>query len=350
MKKMFLISCFVAIVLLSFTSAMAETAATPQVIKLKYSDNLPPSAGGNIYFKEKWLPKINQLIAPKYQLEVTYYHSSSLYKYQDQVKALEDGLIDFTIMTISGERARAPMHEVLNLPLMGWDEISSTRIWFDLDKNIPEFAAEYGKFVDILHFQSLPRTFHMKKKTPRSPEDFKGVKIQAMGISADILKSIGANPVVQHPGDWYTSLDRGVIDGIATGTVLITMFKLQEVADVHIFFADNDNLGLVGTPLLMNKMNFKKLPAEVQKAIEDNIRTSSDELTRQEYDTNLKSIELCKGMGHNFITLTQEETDKWRAAAKPLIDQWVDELEAKGRPARKVYNEAVRLAAEYKKK
>ena len=56
------------------------------------------------------------MIAPDYKLDITYYHASSLYKYQDQTQALEDGLIDMGTFIVTYELARAPLHEVVTLP------------------------------------------------------------------------------------------------------------------------------------------------------------------------------------------------------------------------------------------
>ena len=39
----------------------------------------------------------------------------------------------------------------------------------------------------------------------------------------------------------------------------------------------------------------------------------------------------------------------WRQAAQPLHDKWIEETEAKGLPARAVYNEAKRLIGEVTK-
>jgi hypothetical protein len=56
-----------------------------------------------------------------------------------------------------------------------------------------------------------------------------------------------------------------------------------------------------------------------------------------------------KKKGNNFYELTSEETAKWREVNKPIQEIWVQELEKKGKPARKVYEEANRLVKKYSK-
>jgi len=48
-----------------------------------------------------------------------------------------------------------------------------------------------------------------------------------------------------------------------------------------------------------------------------------------------------------MIYLTPEEMELWHAAARPVNEKWVTDMESKGLPGRKVYNEARRLAKKY---
>jgi TRAP-type C4-dicarboxylate transport system substrate-binding protein len=56
-----------------------------------------------------------------------------------------------------------------------------------------------------------------------------------------------------------------------------------------------------------------------------------------------------KKKGNNFIELTQEETDKWRTAVKPVHEKWVEDMEKKGLPGRRVFEEAKKLSKKYTK-
>ena len=108
----------------STAPAMAEELKS---IKLVYSNNSPAKAGGNIFFENIWIPKMNgELAKVGYKLDFTNYHASSLYKYQDQVNACEKGLIDATVFLVSWEEARAPLHLMLSLPMMGFSAQSSS--------------------------------------------------------------------------------------------------------------------------------------------------------------------------------------------------------------------------------
>lgn len=346
MKKLFSIAIIVAVAFVLIPAAMA---ADLKAIPLKWSDHAPPVAGGNVFIKNEWVPSVNEQIAKiGYKLDITYYHSSSLYKYTDQVQALEDGLIDFTTYVPSWEAARSPLHEVVTMPLMGFeDSWAASRMWFELQKTIPEFGAEFSKYKEICHWQPMPSILNANK-VMRVPADLKGVKIISSGMMADLLRSIGAAPLRQPPSDWYTSLDRGLVDAIAVGIYGVTMFKLQEVINVHIK-PYKDNFGHPSIAVMMNRKKYESLPKGVQQAVDDQVMWASQRMNEIDDSHNPEAEEIVRKLGHTIITLTPEEMKLWYAAIEPIREEWIQKMEAKGLPGRKVIEEAKRLAKEYAK-
>ncbi len=129
------------IVIVAFALVPASMAKDLKVISRKWSDHAPPTAGGNVFMRQKWVPRVNKELAKiGYKLDITYYHALSLYKYADQVQACEDGLIDIPIFVPSYEIARAPLHGLISIPFMGFNAQSACRIWFELQDTIPELA------------------------------------------------------------------------------------------------------------------------------------------------------------------------------------------------------------------
>lgn len=318
-------------------------------ISLVYSDHSPPDVGGIKFFKEEYLPKIQKELAKAgYELDVTFHHEESLYKLSQQVQACEAGIIDITLFSIGYETERFPLHEVLVMPLLGFDEYSATRAWFELQETIPEFGAEFSEFKELIHFMALPSIFNMNKDV-RVPKDFKGLKVQGAAMVGDMFRSIGAIPVLQSPQDWRQSLQRNLIDGVALGIAGIPIFDLQDVVKYHIF-PTGDSIELVGTSFIMNRKKFEKLPPEVQKVLEDNVMWASMRMTKMEVDNIEGYSKICKDAGNTFIYLTEKEMDKWYKVFRPLQKEWIKKMERNGLPGQKVFDEAKRLAKKYKNK
>ena len=346
MKKGF---CVVFVIMMAFVLVPGALAVDLKKISLKWSDHAPPPAGGNVFMKTEWVPRINAAIAKiGYELDITYYHSSSLYKYVDQVQATENGLIDLTTSVLSWESARSPLHDLMTFPLMGFkDSVALSRMWFKLNETIPQFDAEFTKYREIFHWAPLPANLNANK-IYRVPSDLKGTKIVSTGMMGNIYRSIGASPLRQPPSDWYTSLDRGLVDAINLGIYGVTMFKLHEVVNTHVV-PYGDNFGRPAMSVILNAKKFSSLPPGVQQAINDNVVWASEKMSVIDDGNTTKAYELVKKRGHTIVNLTPEEMKLWHTAAKPLHEKWIEKMEAKGLPGRRVYEEARRLAQEFAK-
>lgn len=334
---------------ITFAHVKAIQAQDLKKIPLTYSDHLPPMAGGTIFIKKQYLPRIQaQLAKIGYELDITFYHSGSLYKYSDQVQAVEDGLVDISIAVIPYENARAPLHEVMDFGFMGWDHTTMNKVWSGLKANIPEFAAEFKGTVELFRFVPSERLLHHNIKGGRVPADFKGVKIACSGINADMIRHIGGVPIMQSPADWYASLDRGLIQGIIVDFYMPTVFKLYEVLDNHVFPL-GDSFGRAPVTFLMNRKKFQSFPPGVQKVLMDNFEWASDAIMQDEQSHLARYYEGPKKRGNNFIYLNEAETAEWANAARAVHKNWIAKMEKKGHPAQRVYDEALKLAKEYKK-
>ena len=71
-------------------------------------------------------------------------------------------------------------------------------------------------------------------------------------------------------------------------------------------------------------------------------------MTKIEANNAPIQAEICRKAGNTFINLTSKEMAQWRNVFKPLHENWIKEMEGRGLPGEKVYNEAKRLAKKYK--
>lgn len=347
------ISYIIALALMALVFCVQVTIAQGgselRKISLIYSDHAPPTTEGIIFMQNEYLPKIQKELAKVgYELEITFHHSESLFKIDEQVRACKHGFVDITLFSIDYETTKAPLHEILNMPLMGYDEYSATRIWFELQEMIPEFGVELADFKELMHFMALPVVFNTNKAA-RVPADFKGLVVQAAGMPAEMLRSVGAIPLTKSPNEWHEWLKTNLLDGIAVGITGVPMYNLQDVVKVHIQ-PTGDSLGLTGTSFIMNREKFESLPPQVQRILDDHVLWASNRMTEIEVKNIPVSMNICREAGNQFINLTSEEMDKWYGVVEPIHRKWIRKMKAKGLPGEKVYNEAKRLAEKYRSK
>ena len=320
-------------------------------VPLVYSDHIPPMAGGNIFLKKQYFPRLQEQLATKgYTLDITFYHAGSLYNSLQQVQACQQGLIDMTVAVLPYELSRFPLHEILDFPFMGWDSSMLLQVWQGLMENSPEFNKEMSNgFVEFVRFIPTKKYIHTRLgPNVRSVEDFKGKKIHAVGISGDLIREIGAVPIKQDNADWYTSLDRGLFDGIDVAFDMVGIMKLWEVLNTHILPYQN-SFGNTPVTHIFSRRNFMKLPPPVQKVFMDNFEWGSQGITKVEENNVPGYMKGSQEKGDAFITLTPEETAGWLKAAKVVHQNWINKIEKKGLPGQKLYDEAIRQVNMYKK-
>lgn len=99
-----------------------------------------------------------------------------------------------------------------------------------------------------------------------NPEALKGKKIRAGGIYGDLVKKLGASPVLMPPGEVYMGLKLGTIDGTILSLDHVESAKLKEVWTNYLI---SPNLNTIVGSFLINMDSFKKLPDNIKSMIEN---------------------------------------------------------------------------------
>lgn len=352
MKKNWIVLVLAMVFCLVAVQASTTFAQKLKKVPLTYSDHIPPMAGGNIFLKKQYFPRLQEQLAKVgYELDITFYHAGSLYNSLQQVQACQQGLIDMTVAVLPYELSRFPLHELLDLPFMGWDDKTMLKVWDGLVQAVPEFKKEMSDgFVEFVRFIPTKKYLHTNLGPGvRTVSEIKGKKIHSTGVAADLVRYVGGVPIKQDNADWYTSLDRGLMEGIIVAFDMVGIMKLWEVLDTHIL-PYQDSFGHTPVTHLFSRKKFEKLPPEVQKVFKDNFKWGSENITAVEENNVPFYMKGAKEKNNNFITLTPEQTAEWRKAGLAIHKMWVEDTEKKGLPGKKMYDEAVRLVKECKNK
>jgi TRAP-type C4-dicarboxylate transport system substrate-binding protein len=326
-----------------------EAAPVPEKIEIVFTDNAPPTAGGNVLMHEGYVPRLKEMLGPLGdRIEFIWYHSESLFPYADQVDAVQRGAADMCTWVNSYELARCPLNNFTDLPFMGWQSPGiATSVWDAVSYSLPEVADEYSDFEIIGRWCGLSRVIATNFEA-KVPADFKGKKILASGATADLLQSIGASPMQQPPSEWYTSLDRGLADGIASGYFMFNMFDIAEVTDYALDFPSGD-LSISGQNWVMNKEKFHSLPLEMQGAMKELRPWLTTSMVAVESADKTNGLQAFLDSGGTLYNLTPEEEQEWLDAGAPMRDEWIADMEAKGLPGQKVYDEVIKWLNIYRK-
>ncbi len=180
----------------------------------------------------------------------------------------------------------------------------------------------------------------------------KGLKLRAAGAAqVEALKSMGVVPIASLSAvDIYEALSKGVIDGVLIDWTATGTYKLWESADyvTDLFFSSSP------MHLVMNLNTWNKLPKDVQ----DQVMTVSGRAGSEFWGKSLFDVADQRGRDgyakimaadpkKQLIKLTKEQSTAFRTACGPPNDKYIADVEAKGLPAKSVYNAMLTLIDKY---
>ena len=130
----------------------------------------------------------------------------------------------------------------------------------------------------------------------------------------------------------YTSLEKGVLDGVMTAYTAMVSFRLYDVSKYSIM------AGLTATPMVvaMNKKKWDSLPPDIQEIIDDLGKKYTFESATAYDEDRIKAIEMGRSKGKDVYTLPAGELGKWEKKFAPVYDQWIADMKSKGLPGAEV--------------
>lgn len=327
------------------TSAPVPVTTASKVYTLKFSEgNTEASAVGQIH--KRWAEMIEQKSNGRIKVEM--YFSSALASPAERLRSTQTGIADISYYTLGTDRNLMPLSMVTALPFVGMpsDMPKSTEIWWKLYNETPAIQKEWESVV-LLCGASMPATqLHLTNKDAKVPDDLKGAKIISKGEQPNTIKALGASPVDLGVGDWYTSLERGLVTGIINHFPVLQVFKITELLPHHTIFG-NQGVTMDMDMFIMNKDSWNKLPQDLQQVLKDASAWQNTAVMEMNKGEVVKATDAAKALNQTFTYLTDKEIEPWKAATKSAHQQWVDEFAAKGLPAQAVYDKLQEILKSY---
>jgi TRAP-type transport system periplasmic protein len=320
-----------------------KAACETKPIELKLAEWDPPQSTPAV-MTQKMIDRINEKAGGK--LKVVPYFGESLIKQQEAYRSTQLGVTDIAFFGPNSPGSPIVLGKIITLPFVGvTSNEMGTKVYNRLLKESPEMQAEY-KGLKIVGVHGIPMdNFHMSKRAVHVPADAKGAKIVAVGSRADYLKAIGAVPVSIGLGDWYTSLERGLVEGLYFLYPVIAIFKGEDLFKYHTTV--NVSVGI--SMFLVNEKKWKSLSPDLQQIIEEAGAWRAHEIMAVDRAEEERMVNLFKKKGHEVYTPTAAEMKLWHDTAKPVQDKWIAETEGKGFAAKKVFAQMQKIVAEVQK-
>jgi TRAP-type C4-dicarboxylate transport system substrate-binding protein len=327
-RYIFLAVMVISLLALGFVSNHFLTReASAAAIELRYSTFFPPTHK-QAKLAEAWIKEVETRAGGK--VKITYFPGGTLGKGPEIYSHILKGITDMGLCLFAYTRGRFPVMEAVDLPLGYPTGTCATEV-------INDFYRKFKpKELDDVHLLYLhahgPGLLHSKRPV-RAMADVKGMKIRSTGFSAKVANALGGVAVAMGQGGAYEALQKGVVEGTLSPIEVLKGWKQAEVIK---YTTECFSVGYTtGFYVVINKDKWKALPKDVQKVM---TKASKEWIPKHGAawdETDAEGRKYTLSRGNQIIPLSPEESEKWRAAVRPVIDEFIAEAEKKGTPARK---------------
>jgi TRAP-type transport system periplasmic protein len=323
---------------LAAAAALGAGLAAPavQAQELRLSTFVPPV---HIIYREIIIPFGQDLEkATNGQVKITGYPSMQLGgKPPELFRQAVDGVADL-VFTLPGYTSPAfPRVGIIELPGLKEDGFAATDMMWDLLD--PYLLPEFKGTKVIALWGAEDAGLMSRTKAYRTMEDLKGLRVRAPSAAqAKQVEYMGAVPIAAPITQVYPGLERGTMDGAMVPFTTILDFRLGEVAKGYTIAGP-----IFGRSVFLIAMNQKKydgLSSSAKAAID---KLSGRELSRKATGVYIKRAEEAvasvRGKA-DVYELPQSEQERISKTLRPIIDEWIKEMEGKGVPAREMLRKA----------
>jgi TRAP-type C4-dicarboxylate transport system substrate-binding protein len=328
------------------TALLAWAPAQAQEVTLRIHQFLPPQAPVPKNFIAPWAEKVSKESGGRiaFELYPTMQLGGKPPALYDQAR---DGVVDI-VWTLTGYTpGRFPGTEAFELPFMPASaEATSQAAW----KFYEKYLTDEFKDVHLIAVHTHgPGLLHVKGNGVEKLEDMQGLKLRGPTRQANaLLSALGATPVGMPVPAMPEALSKGVIDGTVVPWEVTTPLKVAELVDSHTYFAGTRGLYTSFFVFAMNKARYESLPADLKAVLDANSGLVASKWVGRVMDEgDAPGIKVAKESGNRMILLGETEVERWKTAAEPVVDAWIEEMNAKGYDGAAMVADAKALIAEY---
>lgn len=236
---------------------------------------------------------------------------------------------------------RFPLQTVMEFPFLFDSAEQATSAYFQLYEEFPELRAEM-EGVKVLGLWTHDLGELMSRDDPiHEPSDLEGMRIRSPGpLQNTLIEALGGSPVTTPAPEIYDSVDRGVVDGVIGAYSLVTSFNLDETIN----HASKGGFYVATFFLVMNQETWDALTPEDQALLDSLTGEDISLRAARAYDEGYDLADArLREAGIEPYEFSSEELEVWRDAAEVVVEDWIAEQEAEGRPAREIYDRLLEI-------
>lgn len=344
MKKAFSLGMVLAAMIgIAGCSQSNDTAAvdSKKTTTLRFAHFWPATSATHMEVFAPWARKIEEESDGRLKVEI--FPSATLSKADAAYDAAAKGTVDIGSQLQGYTNGRFPLTQITELPGLSNSAVQMNCMLQTLyDDGV--ISSEYEDTHLLFMMGTGPGGIHTIDKPIKKPEDLKGLRIRRpSAIAGDIIEAAGGTPVGLPATDVYTSLQRGVLDGLSLPWDAMGSFKLIELANTH------TNIPFYSSAIVvtMNKDKYEGLPDDLKQVIDNNSGEVMATLAGKVFDEeDNQFMAEAKAKGDVMIDIPDPLNDPaWRGPLEAGTQKYLKDIEALGLDAKTVYQKAQKASA-----
>ena len=300
------------------------TTTCPE-IKLKFATWLPIGHPNAVIGYEYWA----NLVTERTNGAVTFewYPSMQLIKGPEMLAGVGSGVADLGVVVPAYEAGRVPLRTFHSLPFAFETPEQVIEVYNRADDILAPELAEFN----VVSIYGTPAQFSILYTTDTpvtTVDELEGLRIRtAGGLQEGIFSSAGAVPQTMSSTEVYTSMQRGMLDGVASLPTSVEAHDWSEFIKYMIF----TNHSMVTGSTIMNMDTWNRLSPECQQLMIDAGRDMQQYALSALDEQTQEAIESSRAFGMDVSNMSEAERTKWKELTAPLWDEWVAAAEEAGK-------------------
>ncbi|MGD9865055.1 MAG: TRAP transporter substrate-binding protein [Pseudodonghicola sp.] len=327
-------------------TGLAGRPASAQEVSLRLHQFQPPHATIAAKILKPWAETLSA--ASDGGLKIQQFDAMSLGgKPMDLMDQAIDGVVDISMTMVGYTPNRFPRSEVFELPFISTTDTVATSLAYQqmIDESLQE--EEFAGIRILGGFVHGPGVIHAARPV-ETLADMEGLKLRGpTRMTNALLKQLGATPIGLPLPAIPEALSKTVIDGTVIPWEVTPAVRLSELVHNHTEFASREALYTATIVVAMNEQKYQALPAELRQVLDAHSGMALSQLAGSELrKADAPGRAIAVEQGNDIVTLGDAEVSEWKAAAEPVLEAWVAEMEQRGIDGRATIERARALIAE----
>ena len=270
------------------------------------------------------------------KVKMIYYNPNAICPEAEVLASIQKGVLQFGQISVAKNPNIFPIYIGTELPFIFSSARAACAASYKIATSAP-FSNEFDKANVKLLIGGTSAPLDLLSVKPVSRlEDIKGMKIGTGGAGGvEILKALGAVPIVISSPDAYMGLQRGTLDGVLMPVPAYRSLKLPEVAK-HLLKC---SIATWGSTTVINKDVYNAFAPDIKQAFDQlfGLKAGMSNGTCVDKFTVDDLNYMVQNMGLKVTVLDEKNRQAFHKALEPLTNAWKARVSKLGVDAEAAY-------------